>query len=233
MIDVLTMVLLGIFFLGILFGLYFFLEATVIYPHVFILKLSTSGTPIVIKTRAREIKGTTNNPEWQLLYKKLKVPVPDATVRGITQRGKFYVEAWLFSDGQIQFERNQSIKVTYEKVPDAVPSEMLTTEQRIMLTHQFKKAELERGKNLKDLLFQIALPLGMSLILAIVIIFGMVQWSDLNKPGLEFADKMNQLEQTRLEQLEILQAIKDDVQLIKAKEGLVTPNTNATNKAPN
>lgn len=233
MIDVLTMVLLGIFFLAILIGLYFFIETTILYPHEFILKLSTSGTPIVIRTRAREIKGATSNPEWKLLYKKLRVPVPDAKVRSITKKGKFYVEAWLFSDGQIQFENNQLLDVKYESIPNAVPSEMLTTEQRIMLTHQFKKAELERGKSIKDFLMQIAMPLGMALILGIVIIFGMVQWGDLNGPGLQFADKMVQLEQSRLEQVKILEAISNDVQIIKAREGLSNITAPSNIEAPN
>jgi hypothetical protein len=232
-ISIFLMVLIGIVALVFLLVGYLIFEQFVLYPHEFTLKLMTNKTPIVIRTRAKETKDDNKQPVWQLLHKKLKVPVPDASVRSITKKGKYYVEGWLFSDGQVQYEKNSNVKVQYEDIAEPVATEMLTSEQRIMLAHQFKKAEIERGKNLKEWLMQIAMPLGMALILGGVIIFGMVQWTDINGPGLQFADKMVALEKEDTRQLEILQEISNDVQIIKAREGLSNTDVPGKVEPPN
>lgn len=231
MIDVLTLTLLGVVLLGMLLGLYLFIEANILYPHQFTLKYSTAGNPIVIRTRAKEVKDETGAPVWKLLYKKIIVPVPPAEVRNTTSKGRFDVEAWFFSDGQIQFEKNKKINVTYESIPKAVASEILTAEQRIMLVSQLQKAEKERGKSLKDVLLQMIIPLGSMIILSIVLIMGFMMWSDITKPGIEFADRVVAIEKEDTRQLEILLQINNDIQLLKASQGL--PAESEGNQIPN
>jgi hypothetical protein len=230
---IVAMVLGGIFILIVLVVVYLFLERTVLYPYDYTLKLTTGGTPIVVRTRAREIRKGENKGDWVLLYRKLTVPAPPAKVRAINAKGKYAVEAWLLSDGQIQYEYNQKVPVSYEEVGTPVKTDMFTSEQRIMLVNQFRRAEIEKGKNIKDFLMQIAMPLGMALILGGIIIFGMLQWSDINQPGLEFADKMVQLEAQRTEQLKILESISNDVQILKAREGLSDVVTAPQIQVPN
>jgi hypothetical protein len=234
MISIFAMVLIGIAVLFVLLLLYIIIETYFLYPHEFNLKLVTKGTPIVIRTRAREIGTRTNKPEWQLLYKKLRVPVPDAKDRSITKRGKFSVEGWLFSDNQVQFERNQKIDgLKYEEIPDAVPSEVFTTEQRTLLVNQFKKAEIERGKNLKEWLMQIALPLGMFLILAMVIVFALVQWPDIQAGALE----ANKIESNMVSQLnemsKRIENMNNNVQILTSRAGLDTSQSEANAGPPN
>jgi hypothetical protein len=77
------------------------------------------------------------------------------------------------------------------------------------------------------------MPLGMALILGGIIVFGMLQWSDINQPGIEFADKMVQLEAHRLEQIKILEGISNDVQILKAREGLSNVSNPLVVEVPN
>jgi len=223
----------GVILLIFLIVVYLIIERTILFPHDYTLKLATGGSPIIIRTKAREIRKGENKGDWQILWKKTIVTPPPAKVRGINHKGKYAVQGWMLSDGQIQYENNKEIPVVYEEIATPVKTEMFTSEQRIMLVNQFRRAEIEKGKNIKDFLMQIAMPLGMALILGGIIVFGMLQWSDINQPGIEFADKMVQLEAHRLEQIKILEGISNDVQILKAREGLSNVSNPLVVEVPN
>lgn len=217
---VIDWILWGFVALMLLIGLYLVIETFFMYPHEFTLKMTTKDVPIVIRTRAREKTEKNGQVVWKTLWKKKTVPVPPEKARGITKRGKFYVEGWLLEDGQVQ----------YEEHPNPAANNVLTTNQRIMLSNQFKRAELERIKGWKDIIGQVAVPIAFGVIVMIIIIVGMVQWADINGPGLMMADKVLAMEKEDTHQLELIKELKNDVQLIKSqnKEG----KTNLNNGEP-
>ena len=67
--------------------------------------------------------------------------------------------------------------------------------------------------------------------MVMIIIIGMLQWTDINGSGLAMADKVLKMEREDTLQLEILNEIKNDVQLIKSK-ARIQSSTNVTNDEP-
>jgi len=214
---VIDWILWGVIALMVLIALYLMIERLFLYPHEFTLKQTTKDVPIVIRTRAREITKKNGEVIWKVLWKKKLVPVPPEEARAITKKGKFYVEGWLLEDGQVQYETH----------PQAVANNVLSTNQRIMLAHQFRKAEKERIKGWKDIIGQVAVPIAFGFFAVIIIVVGLVQWTDINGPGLEMADRVLKMEQEDTRQLEILNEIKNDIQLIKSK-AKITENDEVT-----
>lgn len=86
-----------------------------------------------------------------------------------------------------------------------------TTKQRLVLVNQLKKAEEKRKKDWKDMIPTIV-SIGALLILVVSL---MIFYADMGKPLLDMAGKQIEYEQIKLQQLEVLNQIKNDIQVIK------------------
>lgn len=200
---------------------YLIWETFFVYKHRFILKKPTAEGNKVIITRARELKKDKLDgaPKWQLMKGRLKVPVPPAEARGVTAFGGFYVEAWELEDGQVQYE-------IHPKKVEGV--EVATTNQRVMLGQQYARAERDRRRSLNDIIGQVVLPLGMFMILAIVVIIGMVQWGEINKPGLEAKEIDRQIQISLERTIGHIVELERDIQVVGAQVGATFPDNNAS-----
>lgn len=197
---------------------YIVVEQTVIFKHRYVLKQPTAEGNKAIITKAREFTDKKDGVQkWQLLKGRRIVPVPPAISRGLTNKGAFYVEAWQLEDGQIQYE-------SHPKGVEGV--EVATTNQRVMLANQFARAERDRRRGWQDIIGQIALPLGMFLVVAMVVIVGMVQWGEINKPGIEAKEIDKEIQFSLERTIKHIAEMERNIQIIGAEVGAVFPDTN-------
>lgn len=98
--------------------------------------------------------------------------------------------------------------------------EPLTTNQRLILLDQIKKAHDKRKKSMSDLIAQAVPFLAITIILISLLVF----YEDMGKPLLQMGDKIQvfherevEMEKIRLQQLEIMQDIKNNIQTIKGE----------------
>lgn len=197
------------------------------YKHDFIMKKPQGNSFVAYRTKAMEFKDKNGVDYWKLKKKlfssvipKAPIPVPPNGALAINNKGKFYVEAWLLEDGQIQ----------YESHPKPVAVDISTTNQKVLLANHIAKAESERYKSWKNIIGEKIIPLGAIFILGLVIVMGMIFWQDITAPGLQA--KQISLEEHKLlnDNLVLLREIKFNIQSIGVKPASYD---NLTQKPPN
>ena len=94
----------------------------------------------------------------------------------------------------------------------------VTTADRHFMVSQHQKALEEQSKEWKDYIIPLAYVASITIIIALIIVYN----AELAKPLLEQADKQLARDQEMTKQLQILQDIKQDVQTIKAQQGIAS-----------
>lgn len=167
-----------------------------------------NGRKIIIDDRARLIKKE-GLEYWKLMKLKDIIPLPPPHAIDITDKGKRVVELYKNDKGEHFYIHDNS---------DIGEFEPLTTEERDLLINGIDRAEKRRGKKWTEHLPMIA---GLAALVLIVVCL-MVFYNDMAKPLLEMGDKYNQNQEIQLQILEKIEAIENNVQVLKSEDQFVT-----------
>jgi len=185
-------------------GGYYFLYVSS-FKHKFRIREVINGRVIVRDTRAREYKDKDGVSYWQLIKGKKLIPLPPSEAIEIDWRGKKCVDAKITETGEVIYLTDKGAKIS--------ALEPLTTNQRIILIEQIKKAHEKKSKSWKDMLGQIVYVSALLILVVSLLIF----YEDMGKPLLAAQDKQIALQTIYTEQLQILKEIKTDTQLIRGE----------------
>lgn len=156
---------------------------------------------------------------------KLFVPITENNQLAFdpTPGGKKFVEVELMPNGEVEF-------VYYEaKTQQFQP---LTTKQRSILVTQTINAQKRRKHSLFDTIEKVAPIVALTIIVVSLMMF----YADMGQPLLQMGDKIVQSKEIDLQILEQLDALKNDVQIIKgeiAPEIIQGNNTISKSTIPN
>lgn len=101
----------------------------------------------------------------------------------------------------------------------SVGFEPFTSNQRVLVTTNIRNAEEKRKKSFWDNISQF-IALGMFVLLLIFLIIFLAFWKDMTTPAIESQKQETQQLQLYKETAEILQSIKNDVQVLKEKNDI-------------
>lgn len=200
--DILLIVLLVMVLIMVLL-IVFILINQLKYKHKFVIRQLTGTKKFIIEDKWRIWKDKKEGIEY-LKLKKIKdtLPLPPANAVEISKSGKFFVEAYRNSEGEYQYIEDKGLPNFFNA---------LTTNQRQILVNQYKKADAKKGWSWKE---NIPLIAGLSFITIIFISF-LLLVGDGIKPLKEWQEARNQDDLVKLETLQIIKEIKQDIQVIK------------------
>jgi len=236
----LLIILGAIIIIGLIYYIYFVSQ----FKNKMIIKEVVNGRKVINFDKYREFTDSEKVP-WIQLYKnksRLQAPPPEAVE--INKKGKKVVEAYKTETGEFIYAKDIAdvkdvpddiLKIKDEKEREAKIKEWrkdnyvisayqpLTTKQRLILINQIKKAMLRQKKQWQDYI----LPVAGIMALVILVVALMIFWGDIAKPLLEMKDKQVYHDEVVKEQLEIINAIHNDIQIIKQEQ------TGLAKKPPN
>ena len=202
-------------------AVYVFMRFVIYKHHVLLRELLGEGT-LITAERAREVKDKNGCIYWDLWHYGRK-SVPADKCISIDKKGRKWATGILTSTKEIIWEHRESnITKDLDNLKEFnAKYQPLTTNQRIGLIDQIEKAIARKGQDLK----QLVLPTVAIGALVLVIIAGIVFWTDLAKPVLD-AKAMDQASvKIQQETITMLKDIKNDIQTIKAEKGVTaTPS---------
>ncbi len=216
--------------LAIVGGLLFYIFSMSKFKHKFRIKEVINGRKIVRDDRARDYKTKDGVIYWRLLKRKENIPVPPPEAIELDSKGRKCVEAYRLETGEYIFIKDVSeviprkiIEIENEKkreeeikkwAKDKTVIEAfqpLTTKQRLIMINQIKKAQERRTMKWQDYILPVV---GIGAVVILVVAL-MIFYGDMAKPLLEMGDKLNAHAQIQKNQLEIIQEIKQDIQVIR------------------
>ena len=224
----------GLVLAGVL--VYFFIYVTS-YKHKIRIREIAGDRKLISDDKAREIKKD-GQIFWQLLKRKIKIPVPPPEVMELDKKGRKCVEAYKLDTGEFIWvkdvnkpipeeiitiknaeERKAKIAEWTKENKGIAAFEPLTTAQRGMMINQIKTAQLKKKKDWKELMLPIA---GIGALIILVVSL-MIFYADMAAPLLQMGDKYNSIETIHKEQLELIKEIKYKIQVIKEEEKGIGP----------
>lgn len=193
-----------IIFLLILVGLIVWLLIVIIrHKHKFRVNQITKGVKRVFDDRARILRDTDGVEKWKLLKMKKFASSPPKEAMSITTKGKFSVEAD-YSD-ELGFE------YIYPKDKDKqVSTEAFTTNQKIFMVNEYRKAELERPKKLGEMVMAM-LPYMTVIIIVALFLF---TFADNIQPSIALAQSNRETMQLQRDIVQDLKEIEQGTQSI-------------------
>ena len=186
-------------------GLVYLILKILKYKHTVIIREVVKGRKIIFSDKAREFEDDDGVLWWKLLRAKKLIPAPQPEAIEINSRGKKFVEAYRTETGEYQFLSDQ------EKIPDSFKP--FTTQQRLIMTSQIRKAEEKRRKNWTEHLPAIAAIGGVVVIVVCLMIF----YADMAEPLLQMGKTVNHNQELRNQELKIIQEMERDIQIIKSE----------------
>jgi len=224
--------------------LVYFIIRTIQYKHRIIIREVARDRKLISYDKAREYTDRDGITYWQFLKKrKIKIQVPPADAIEIDKKGRKCVQIYLLETGDVQFIKDGGLakkppkEITeikdiskrakklaeWKKENEVIEGfQPLPTNQRLILINQIEKAHARRKKKWQDYIMPVA---GLTALIIIVVSL-MIFWGDMARPLLESMDKYNQNVEIQRQSLEIIQSIKQDIQVIGG-------NTGATAEPPN
>ena len=228
--------LLIIFMLLVIFGILFFIFFVKQFKHTMILKkLTANGRKIFYFDKFREFMDADKVIWWQLLKLKRTIPVGPAEVIEPNSKGKMVVEAYLTPTGDIIYSkdecksldppdtimqikdpkaREKKIQEWQEEHRIVSANQPYTTNHRLILINQHKKALARRTKKWQDYILPIA---GIAAVTILVVCL-MIFYGDIAKPVLDMGDRVNTNQNLYNEQLRIMQEMQQDIQIIRDEQ---------------
>lgn len=163
----------------------------------------------------------------KIIKTKTELPYPPEDAIDITPKGKKFVVAYNLGGDNYQFCKDtfkrgeHKDKVIYAKDTATVDKSFqpITTNQRLVLIEQIKKAHARRKNSLWDVALPIA-GLG-SCVMVLVALF--VFWGDLAKPVLEAGEQNAAIAEKHVEITHLLQEIIQKKQVISDSEEIAKP----------
>jgi len=208
-----TLVSIVLLFMLIIFGI--LLIYLVYNKRVRLRYVTSKNKPNIVKDfRAREveIEGITY---WKLLFKKGLMPVPPTDAMDINRSGKIVVEARYCAETDEYIFLKDDVEIQSFKP--------FTTNQRLSLINQIKKANSKRKSTLAEHLPTIVSIAGLIIMLTLCFVF----WEDITKPSLNAMDKADSITLKQLQIMEVWREIILEKQMIsngELAESLEPPN---------
>lgn len=178
------------------------------YKHRVRVRYITGGTVrYIIDDRARELKEEGGKVAyWQLLRMKKKIPVPPAESIQLGKKGFFYVECYYTDEEGFIF--------TKDTVDPKKPLDPLTTNQKLVLINQIKKAQSRKQQTLSELLFKMAPVLAIIMIFVVMALF----WKDITAPMVEVSNNNAQISHENARILQGINELKFNIQKIESAQ---------------
>lgn len=206
------------------------------FKHKFRIRETVNNRKIIFDDKARIVKDRDSIEWWQLLKRREKLPVPPTNAIEIDSRGVKSVEAYRTETGDYVYciddiqdmdgiievpildKEGKQIEITDKQGRKKIAKQKsinkfkpFPTEQRLVLLHQYRKANSRRKKQLSDYLPTI-IAIG-ALVVIVVALF--IFYGDMAKPVLQMGDK--QVEIAKM-QKDMMEAMRDWMAISKARE---------------
>jgi len=234
-IFIILLIILGMAVFG---GTVLFIMLRLKFKHKFRIKEVVQGRKVIHDTKFKEWKDADGNTWYKILKPKECLPKAPEECIEIDEKGRKVVEAYRLATGEYVYAKDtgQPIPQDITDLPELTKEQReakavamkkwldsnkaidayqpLTTKQRVILIEQIKKAQARRRKGWQELL----LPIVGIASLVILVVCLMIFYADMAKPLLAMGDKYESVQKIQLEQLQIIQEMKNDVQVIKNQE---------------
>lgn len=188
------------------------------FKHKVRIRFITGGkTRYIIDDRAKEFKEEGKVTFWKLLKTKRMIPIPPAEAINLGKNGKFHVECYYTDDeGFVPAKDSDALmKVHWSKDTETIdkPLDPLTTNQKLILINQIKKAQANRQQTLTELLFKMAPIIAIVIIMMVLFMF----WSDITAPMERVSAQNAQVAKENARLLSSIEAIKFNIQTIESE----------------
>ena len=161
------------------------------------------------------------NKERDKERKRLSAPPIKATL--IQSNGKKIAEAYRDENGTITWVENKIVN------KDSLEKSTLSTNQKIFLINNFRKAKERLGFSWKENIVVMTSIIA----LVIIVISLMVFWGDIAQPALDSKEITKGIVTTQNENLKLIRDMNDNIQRIENKLSEVTGEDFSDNEAPN
>jgi len=225
-----------IFFVGLMIFVILYKNS---FKHKIRIKDVINTNKIINDDNFKEFKEKDGTTWYKLFRSRIKIPIAPPEAIETDSKGRKVVEAYRLGLDEFIYikDKNMSIpkelleikdtKERKEKIekflkdnPNTINTmEALTTQDRVLLVAQLKKAEEKKSKKWQDYL----LPITGIAALVIMVVALMIFWGDMAKPILDLESIRSAQLTTQKETLELIKEIKNDIQVIKDAKVDTTP----------
>jgi len=183
------------------------------YKHIVQIREIVNGRKIIKYDRARDFEDDDKSRWWKLKKEKNKnlklLEVPSGECIEIDNKGRKNVVVYRDSTGSVKFANDGTVDL--KQIKNWHP---VTSEDRVVMINQIKKAENRKGKDWKQ-----NMPMfvgGFMLLIVIVLAFVFIE--DVAKPFIESKELQLEQQEIMLEQTELLKDLKSNVQTLENVE---------------
>ena len=173
------------------------------YKHIFVVRKITGTKTLIVNDKAREWKDDKGVTYWKLMRMKDVVPLPPPDAISITKKGKYVVEAYRNEHGEYQY-------IYPSSGSDVSFFQPLTTNQRLILVEQIRKANSKRKMSWMEYTPLIAS--SATLIIVLVLVFSF--WKDVTQPAVAASQSNANAAETNSQTVLLLQDIIQKRQMI-------------------
>ena len=145
------------------------------FKHKFRVRQITGTKTFIVDDKARVYKDKDGVTYWRLLKFRDIIPMPPSDAIDVTSKGKFVVEAYRNEQGEYQYIYDHKAMAVFQP---------LTTNQRLILINQIKKANAKR----KTEWMQYAPLIASGMVLVIIMVMAFTFWDDITKPAVGAAN---------------------------------------------
>lgn len=221
--------------LSMIAGIVFYIYHITRFKHKFRIKEVVHDRKIIIDDKARDYTDKDGATYWKLLKRKDIIPMPPPESIELDNKGKKCVEAYRVETGEyiylkdtgkvadpppeilnIEDKETRLQAITkWKKTHNVVEAfQPLTTNQRIILINQIKKAHEKRSTKWQEYIIPVA-GIGALVMIAVSL---MIFYGDMGKPLIEMGKQLNNFRETDLQIISIIQEMKQDIQVIRSEQ---------------
>lgn len=181
----------------------YYIYLMTLYKHKARLREITNGVTIVKDTTARESKDKDGLRYWKTWRGARKLPIPPAEAISVTAKGKKVVDAWILETGEVSY--------CIDKGPQLGKFDSFTTNQRLLLIDEIKKAQTYKKNDWKEHIPMIA---SMS-VLVIIFVVALTYWGDIVAPAQEVQVTNLEIVKQQSKIMDTLQEMVQNKQIFK------------------
>lgn len=190
-----------IIILGIVAVIGFIIYDRMTYKYNVRIREVIKGRKIIIDDKAKDYQKEKGS-FWKLMKSKDILPMPPSEAIEIDKTGRKCVEVYKTETGEYSYIVDKG---------DPEGFQALTTNQRLILINQIRKAHNRKKRTLMDL----ALPIAGIFSMVILVICLMVFYGDIAKPVLDMSDKQVAIAQQQTEAIKMLQEMIQKKQYVQ------------------
>lgn len=142
---------------------------------------------------------------WKLLKIRKTAPVPPPDALELTDKGKYYAEAYLTPQGEFYY-----LKATGDFNPEEPKLQPITTNQRSVYVNQWRKAEERRSAKWTNYL----MPIGGGLMILMVFVMLLLFWGDIVKPFTQGIEQLNTMQKEQAKTQALINQVLQNKQVL-------------------